>query len=178
PAKRSPIAATPAKPAPPVAVDKPAALPAEPAPQKEAPPVKAAAKAAGSGKLDLDIPPARILEAPAQSAGRVQKVERTRNAEDRAESEFRRGATLLNQGRIGEADETFNAALSLSPSHEAARQALIALYLERRRIDEARRLLQEGLAINPGNIQFAMVLARIQTERREYAAALDVLNGE
>jgi MSHA biogenesis protein MshN len=53
----------------------------------------------------------------------------------------------------------------------------VALQLEHRRIDEARLLLQEGLALNPANLQFALVLARVHTERREFTAALDVLNG-
>jgi MSHA biogenesis protein MshN len=106
---------------------------------------KPAPAAKPSGKFDLGIPPARILETPAQSSGRVQKVDRTRGPDERAEAEFRRGATLLNQGRVSEAEESFAAALAISPAHESARQALVVLYLEHRRIDEARRLLQEGL---------------------------------
>lgn len=138
---------------------------------------KPAPKAGGPTRLDLDLPPARILQAPVQSAGRVQKLDRARSADERAESEFRRGAALLNQGRVSEAEESFVAALALSSSHEAARQALVALNLEQRRIDDARRLLQEGVAINPANVQFALVLARIHAERREFALALEVLNG-
>jgi len=95
----------------------------------------------------------------------------------RAEAEFRRGATLLNQGRAGEAEESFGTALSAYPGHEAARQALVAMHLEQRRIDEARRLLQEGVALNPANARFASVLARIFIERQDYAAALEVVNG-
>jgi MSHA biogenesis protein MshN len=137
---------------------------------------KPAPAAKPSGKFDLGIPPARILETPAQSSGRVQKVDRTRGPDERAEAEFRRGASLLNQGRVSEAEESFAAALAISPAHESARQALVVLYLEHRRIDEARRLLQEGLAANPANVQFALVLSRIHLERRDNAAALDVLN--
>ncbi|MEK6246379.1 MAG: tetratricopeptide repeat protein [Pseudomonadota bacterium] len=137
---------------------------------------KAGVSAAATTRLDLDIPPARILQAPAQAAARVEKRDRVRTAEDRAETEFRRGAVLLNQGRVAEAVDVFAAALSISPAHEAARQALVALHLEQGRIDEARRLLQEGVALNPGNVRFAFVLARIHIERRDFAAALDVLN--
>lgn len=130
-----------------------------------------------AAKLDLDVPPARILQAPARTPARVEKRDRVRSAEDRAETEFRRGAALLNQGRAGEAEESFAAALNLHPAHEAARQALVALRLEQRRIDEARRLLQEGVALHPGNARFAAVLARILVERKDYLAALEVLNG-
>jgi MSHA biogenesis protein MshN len=167
------------KPAP----EKPAAVAETAAPatatpaRKHAAAEKPAAKPARSAKFDLDIPPARILEAPAQTAGRVQKVDRTRSADDRAEAEFRRGAALLNQGRVSEAEESFAAAIAISPAHEPARQALVVLNLEQRRIDEARKLLQEGVALNPANVQFALVLARIHAGRREFPAALDVLNG-
>lgn len=147
-----------------------------------APAARAAAAKAGAGTKsavrldDLDVPRARILEAPVPAATRVQKLDRARSAEDRAETEFRRGATLLNQGRVAEAEDAFAAALSISAAHEAARQALVALHLEQGRIDEARRLLQEGVAVNPGNARFATVLARIYVERRDFAAALDVMN--
>jgi MSHA biogenesis protein MshN len=162
--------------------------PATKAPEKAAPPVVAAAapaavvdpktaSRASSASLGLDIPPARILQAPMQSAARVEKRDRARSAEDRAESEFRRGAVLLNGGRVAEAEDAFSAALGISPAHEAARQALVALHLEQGRIDDARRLLQEGVALNPANTRFASVLARIHIERRDFAAALDVMNG-
>ena len=151
---------------------------AHPSPPK---PVAAKPVAAGSPpiKLDLDIPPARILQAPAQAQGpsKVEKRDRVRSAEDRAEAEFRRGAGLLNQGRGGEAEEAFNAALVALPTHEAARQALVAMNLEQRRIEEARRLLQEGVALHPGNTRFASVLARILIERKDYAGALAVMSG-
>ena len=145
--------------------------------QPRKPAIKAPAPAATIRLDDLDVPPARILQAPVQAAARVEKRDRVRTVEDRAEAEFRRGAALLNQGRVAEAEDVFAAALSISPAHEAARQALIALYLEQGRIDEARRLLQEGVAMNPGNARFASVLARIHIERRDFAAALDVMNG-
>jgi hypothetical protein len=40
----------------------------------------------------------------------VERKDRTRSAAERAEAEFRRGAALLNQGRVGEAEELFAAA--------------------------------------------------------------------
>jgi len=159
---------------------KPAAAPTRAVlpPAAAAAPVAAArAFARAATRLDgLDIPPARILQAPAQAAARVEKRDRVRSAEDRAESEFRRGAALLNQGRVAEAEDVFVAALSISPTHEAARQALVALHLEQGRIDEARRLLQEGVALHPSNARFASVLARIHIERRDFSAALEVVD--
>ncbi len=184
PEKPAPQAVEPLKPAP--AANTPASEPAKPAPKEQVqaqaapsparPPVPAAKPAVT--KLDLDVPPARILPIPAQAQGpvRVEKRDMVRTPEDRAEAEFRRGVGLLNQGRAGEAEEAFGAALAAYPTHEASRQALVAMDLEQRRVDDARRLLQEGVALNPGNARFASVLAQIHAERKDYPAALEVLN--
>ena len=164
----------------PVAEAKPAVEAKPAAPKrgpKAAPAEKAASKTAPAKLLGLDVPPARILQAPSQGPSRVEKRDRTRSPEDRAESEFRRGAVLLNEGRVAEAEDIFAAALGISPAHEAARQALVALHLEQGRIDEARRLLQEGVALNPANTRFASVLARVHIERRDFAAALAAIDG-
>jgi MSHA biogenesis protein MshN len=168
----TPIREQPAKPAPKERTQ--AEAPPTPAP---VPAAKATAGAAATTKLNLDLPPARILP-PVQSQGpvRVERRDTIRTVEDRAESEFRRGAGLLNEGRISESEEAFNAALVVYPAYEAARQALVAISLEQRRVEDARLLLQEGLALNPRNVRFASVLARIYVERRENAAALDVIN--
>jgi MSHA biogenesis protein MshN len=170
PVVNTPAVEPPAKPAPKEQVQ----APATPSPAR--PPVPAAKPAVT--KLDLDVPPARILPIPAQAQGpaRVEKRDMVRTPEDRAEAEFRRGVGLLNQGRAGEAVDAFGAALAAYPPHEAARQALVAMDLEQRRVEDARRLLQEGVALSPGNARFASVLAQIYAERKDYPAALEVLN--
>jgi MSHA biogenesis protein MshN len=202
--ERKPAAATPATENPPAAesekpasqaagpstpaqsTDAPTREPARPAPKEQvparatahaAPPPAPAARPAMT-ELDLDVPPARILPVPAraQRPVRVEKRDLVRTPEDRAEGEFRRGAGLLTQGRAVEAEDAFGAALAAYPAHEAARQALVAMDLEQHRVDDARRLLQEGVALNPGNARFASVLAQIYAERKDYPAALEVLN--
>jgi len=142
-----------------------------------APEANSAPPAAQERKLGLDLPQARIIAAPVAPSARVVKQIRVPTTPERAEAEFRRAATLLGQGRGSDAEEAFAAAIAIDPAHEAARQALVALRLEGRRVDDARRLLQEGLAINPANVQFATVLARILAERRDYGAALEVMQG-
>ena len=69
----------------------------------------------------------------------------------------------------------FRRALEIDPGHEAARQTLVALLLETKRVDEAAASLQEGLALNNGNTGFAMLLARIMVESNDIPAALIVL---
>lgn len=183
-ALESPIPREPAKLAP-----KPAAVEAQapPAPVSRAsaanatkpvaPAASSAPAAAQERKLGLDLPQARIIAAPVAPSGRVVKQNRVLTSSEKAEAEFRRAVTLLGQGRGSDAEESFAAALAIDPAHEGARQALVALRLESRRVDDARRLLQEGLAINPANVQFATVLARILAERRDYAAALEAMQG-
>ncbi len=135
-------------------------------------PKPAASASSAPAKLGLDVPQARIIAAPS-APGKVEKRDRTRSGSERAEGEFRRGVGLLNQGRVSEAEDGFAAALALDAAYEPARQALVSLYLEKRRTEDARRLLQEGLAINPRQQQFTAVLARIMIEARDHSAALD-----
>jgi tetratricopeptide (TPR) repeat protein len=114
--------------------------------------------------------------APDQIADRVSKRELPMAPENEAEMRFRQGVSVLNQGRVGDAEAQFKAALSTHPGHEASRQALIALMIEQRNLAEARRLLEEGLAQNPAQVQFAAVLARVLVEGGDYAAAAKVLD--
>jgi tetratricopeptide (TPR) repeat protein len=122
--------------------------------------------------------------AAAESAGRahappgsvrVEKRDRVQAPADQAELEFRRAANLLNSGRVADAEHALVAALGADRTHQAARQTLIALYIEQRRIDDAQRQLQEGLDANPSYAPFAVALARIQVDRRNYEAALQIL---
>jgi len=143
--------------------------PAKPEPASVQPPAK---------PQNTKTEPAKRKAAPAQPAAKssVDKRDRGRSAADGAETHFRRAALLLNHGRVSEAEDQLVAALHADPSHVAARQAYISLLLEQQRVDVARRLLQDGLAINPSNATFALALARIHTEQRDYVAALDVMD--
>lgn len=156
--------------------DQPAKAAAKKEPAVQTPKASAKAKEA---ELKASPEPAESKAAApvaqAAPAPKVEKRDRARTPEERSEAEFRRGAALLNQGRVAEAEESFHAAIASHAGHEAARQALIALSLEQRRIDEARRLLQEGLAMNPANARFGAVLARILIERKDYPAALEAI---
>lgn len=129
------------------------------------------------------IPAARPATAPAALKNpvaatpvRVEKRERASLPGDRAEAEYRRAASMLERGRVADAEQALLAAIGAQHAHQAARQTLIALYIEQGRIDEARRHLQEGLAVNPGYSPFVVALARIHVDRREYAVALDILD--
>ena len=131
-----------------------AVRPAQPRPEAPAPRARAIAAAPAPGGIDkrVDITP-----------------------RERAESEFRRAMTQVNQGRMAEGMDGLRATLVADPAYELARQTLVALLLETKRTDEAAGLLQAGLAINPANTGYTMLLARIHVERGDSPRALALL---
>lgn len=163
-------------------------------PIKESGP-KAAAKIAPAARSPVPAKPAMVKPAPApkvptvpmtaairpaaavSAAVRLNKRERPRSAADEAEALFRHGVVLLNKGRVSEAHDEFLAALFRHPPHEPSRQALISILIDRRQLDDARKRLEEGLALNPLQTQFAAVLARLYVERGNHRAAAAVLAG-
>jgi MSHA biogenesis protein MshN len=155
---------SPAKPAPAAKVPD-----RKPAPKPEAkaakPPAVAAPKPA---------PPPQLRASIAPDSGRIDKRVGAAPRE-RAETEFQRAMAQVNQGRMAEGMDGLRAAIAADPSYEVARQTLISLLLETRRTDEAASALQEALAINPGNVGFAMLLARIRVERGDLAGGLALL---
>ncbi len=128
-------------------------------------PIGAAKVASGQSALAGD---------PVAAPGKIDRRSNT-SSRSRAESEFRRAVNLVNQGRIAEGMDGFRRALGIDPGHEAARQTLVALLLEAKRVDEAAVSLQEALALNTENTGFAMLLARIMVESNDIPTALFVL---
>ena len=206
PPSPAPAAAAPIAPAPPVAAPaQPATAPEAPtsAPQVEmlrlaesiatpiieskpvarapAPPAKAQPKApppAPSKPIAAAKPAAPASTAAAKSPAkpRFERQERLGSAAERAENEFRHAVSVLKLGRNSEAEAHFLRALELDAAHRGARQALIAMHIERGQLELARKLLQEGLAIDPGQPEFAIALARIYVERKDLSSALAVLD--
>jgi MSHA biogenesis protein MshN len=156
------------------------AIPAERPRKPVAEPVTVAVpKQALSASVPVAAPAPRIVGGPSISADRpvLEKRDRPRTPREQAEADFRRAVASLNDGRIGDAQDALGAALAADRTHDTARQALASLLLEQRRIDLARRVLQEGIAISPGNLVFAHSLARILMEGKDYEGALVVLQG-
>ena len=126
--------------------------------------------------------PVQAKSAPAPAAakptaqGGVDKHDRAPSGSTAAANDFRRAVTLLNLGRVAEAQQLLAGILKTEPGHANARQVYVALLVEQGRIEPARRLLEEGLALSPGHASFALTLARIHTEQRDYPTALGVLN--
>jgi MSHA biogenesis protein MshN len=88
-----------------------------------------------------------------------------------ADGEYRKAMAAHRQGRPNEALEGFQAALRIDPRHVAARQALLSLFLEQHRWAEAQTAAADGLALNPAQPGWAMILARLQVEQGQLAEA-------
>lgn len=106
---------------------------------------------------------------------RIEKQMSSATPAERAESEYRKAAGLLNQGRLSEAFASLRAALQADPGHATARLLLAGMLVEQKRLDEAEAVLWEGLALNPAHPQLALRMARIQVERGEPGGAADTL---
>jgi MSHA biogenesis protein MshN len=140
---------------------------------------KSAAQALTEAEQALGAPASKSgSAAPAARAlgpASIDKQMRVSTPAERAELQFRNATVLLNQGRVAEAIDGYKSTLLLDAGHAAARQALVGLLLENRRIDEAQQFLQDGLKINPDRAGFAMLSARIQVERGDLQGAHDLL---
>ena len=80
------------------------------------------------------------------------------------DAEFSKAVASMQQGHIDDAIAGYESVLRLDTGHDAARQALVALLLERKRGAYAERILQDGLKNKPEHAAFAMLLARLQVE--------------
>jgi MSHA biogenesis protein MshN len=126
-----------------------------------------------------------VPEAPGVSASpmpeaappppRIEKRMHAPSPPQLAEADFRDGVTLLNAGRLHEAQEKLQSALVHEPSHIGARQALFGLLLNAKKHTEAEQVLEEALQLNPHQPGFALALARLQIERGELSGALGTL---
>ncbi|MGA7593572.1 MAG: tetratricopeptide repeat protein [Gallionella sp.] len=122
-------------------------------------------------------PPAKTsvadaAEPAADSALPIKQI----SPEQRSDAEFRKASALVQQGRIDEAMSGYETALRLDAGNDEARQALVALLLDKKRGKDAERLLKQGLDNKPDQTGFAMMLARLQVERGAVAEATATLD--
>jgi MSHA biogenesis protein MshN len=130
-----------------------------------------AANAGPSGKQASEYPEPDGLEAPPS----IEKQVRPPSQRERAEVEFRQGMAALHAGNAAEAEDKLNAALAIDPLADNASQALLGLYIERGRREDAERLLEDRLRVDRKHAGFAMALGRLQLERGANGDALVTL---
>jgi len=105
----------------------------------------------------------------------IQKQVREPSPRELAEYQYRKAVMLLNQGRAAEAEEGFREALILYPEDHQARQGLVGLLVQGRKLEEAERVLEEGVKVSPAQIGFNVTLARLLADRGEGARAIATL---
>ena len=137
-----------------------------------------AATPAASTPVSKGLPAAPApMPAKTASPGRVDKTPVAKTQRERAEADYRRAVELVNGARIQEATDLLLDTLRQDGGHVASRQLLVRLLAEQQRKDEAMALLAEGLISQPGQITWAMMLARLQVDRGDLAAAARTLQG-
>ena len=97
------------------------------------------------------------------------------SAEEEAEERYRKAVTLVQKGRENQARPLLEEAIKLSPTHVAARQALVTLLSEADLNREAEAILREGRVATPGNAWFALNLARMEVARGDVEGAARTL---
>lgn len=170
-----PAAAVPPSPTSAATRSAPPALAAKPAPQLKV--------ASALSTLPAEAPAADTgVQKSAPGQGRqegiapgIEKSVRSTSPRERADAEYRRGLAQIARGRPAEAAADFKAALAEDASHAAVRQALARVLIDERRFDEAVQVLTEGLLRDERQPALALLLARIQTERGQAAAAAETL---
>jgi MSHA biogenesis protein MshN len=169
PEKAPVVEASPQQPA-----SEPAPAVHEPARKMHAAAAKKAEKDAGDSKPrtkrkaeEKAAQAAPEAQAPASKAKTAKAPEQGKeeNPSQKAESSYRRALASLQDGYVNDAIGTLEETLKANPKHDAARQTLVSLLIENRRVDEAMRQLQLGLTLDPRQPSMAMLLARLQIER-------------
>lgn len=160
----------------PVAAAKPAAPPpAKPAPAQEKPaPAPRAAKPPATPAT-----PAPQASAPAGDAtnedARIDKRARGGQAREMAQAEYRKGMQAVRGGDSAAALPLLRRTIELDPTLNAARQALLSVLVGARQWQEAQLVAQNGLALDPAQSGWAIILARLQFEQNDAAGALATL---
>lgn len=119
---------------------------------------------------------AKARPAAAAAPAGIDKRVREQTPRQRADVEYARGVSALHQGRAGDAQLAFEAAVQTDPAHHAARQALAGVLIDAGQQAEAMRRLEEGLQIAPAQFGFAMMLARLQVDRGDLEAGVQTLS--
>lgn len=108
---------------------------------------------------------------PPPTPAKIEVSSASATPRERADADLRAAQGLNSAGRPAEAIDALRTALRHDAEFAPARQLLVRLLLGQGRLDEAMAVLAEGLEHQPGQIGWAMSLARIQVEKKDVAAA-------
>lgn len=167
---------------PPPAVPPPVEAKAVPVPDKAvsepAKAVPAAPAKPPAAPVQQATPPARKAEragTPPSGEAQIDKRSKGGGGREMAESEYRKGMQAVKRGDNVAAQPLLQHALELDPSLPKARQALLSVLVSGKRWQDAQQVAQDGLALDPRQSGWAIILARLQFEQGDAAAALETL---
>jgi MSHA biogenesis protein MshN len=112
--------------------------------------------------------------ASAAGPGHIEKQARG-GASEVAENEYRKAMADVRRGATGDGIAGLRRALLSEPRFNVARQALLSLLVEGQQWADAQTVCSEGLALDPRQSSWAMLLARLQLERGDQAGAAATL---
>lgn len=119
---------------------------------------------AGVASAEASVPPARIDKQP-----------RGGPTMEAAEAEYRKAMVEIRRGAQTEGVSGLRRALQLEPRLAVARQALLSLLVDQRQWAEAEAVCVDGLALDPAQSGWAMILARLQVEKGDTQTAVETL---
>lgn len=102
-------------------------------------------------------------------------VNKTMTAEQKSAHAYQQAISYLQQGRVAEAQDQLAHAVALYPQHDDARQTLVGLLVDNKRMDEAMQVLKTGLQMTPNHGGYAQTLARLQLDSGMAVEALHTL---
>jgi MSHA biogenesis protein MshN len=147
-------------------------------------PVKQVATESAKPSVEPAKPPSaretKVSAAPStadaqKGEAQIDKRAKGGQAHEFADAEYRKGIQAVKRGDNGTALGLFKRSLELDPGYAKARQAMLSVLVGGRQWAEARQTAQEGLALDPTQSGWATILARLQFEQGDVAAALETL---
>ena len=142
--------------------------------EKKTPPPVATPPAAQPPKPAATAKSPQNDSVPAADA-QIDKRTKGAMASEMADAEYRKGMQAVKRGDNAAAIPVFQRALELDPQLARARQALLSVLVGARQWADAQRIAQAGLALDPAQSNWAMILARLQFEQGDTPAAIDTL---
>ncbi len=113
-----------------------------------------------------DVPPARKVM-------KVTPIELTREQE--TELDVKAANIALSQGNIDKAIESYMSILSRDQKNRQAREKIASLYFGTNNISQAKKVLQQGIGLDPAYPNYRLLLARILMDQGARTEALSVL---
>lgn len=91
-------------------------------------------------------------------------INKSMSAEQKSAHGYQQAISYLQQGRVAEAQDQLVSVLELYPQHDDARQTLVGLLVDNKRLDQAVQVLKSGLQLTPNHGGYAQTLARLQLD--------------